>query len=61
MSIGQNMWPEIILLLYCVLKIGPAGVSHKFDIIFRNVTVGTFHHGENIFNSDLKIVMGASQ
>ena len=61
MSIGQNMQPEIILWFGCVLKIDPAGVFHNINFIFKHITVGTFHHGENISNSDLKNVMGASQ
>ena len=42
MSIGQNIQPEIILWFSWVLKIDTAGVSHNLDLIFRNITVGTF-------------------
>ena len=61
MSIGQNIWTEIILWFNCVLKIDPAEVSHNFDFICQNITVGTFHHGENVSNSSLKTVMGANR
>ena len=32
MSIGQNIWPVIILWLSCVLTIDPAGISHNLDL-----------------------------
>ena len=61
MSIGQNILNERILSSSCVLIIDITGVSHNLDFIFRNITVGTFHHGENIPNSGLKTVMGDSR
>ena len=61
MSIDQNIRLEIILWLSCVLKIYSAGVFHNLEFIVRNITVGTFHHGEKISNSGLKTLMGTSQ
>ena len=56
MSIGQNIRTESILWFGCVLIIDPAGVSHILDFSFRNITVGTFHHCENISDISLKTV-----
>ena len=53
MSIDQNIRPEIILWFSCVLKIDPAEISNNLDFIFRNITVGTFHHGENVSDSGM--------
>ena len=53
MSIGQNVQSESILWLSSVLIIDPAEVSHNLDFIFRNITFGIFHHGENISGSGL--------
>ena len=61
MSIGQNIRNERILSSSCVLIIDITGVSHNLGFIFRNITVGTFHHGKNISNSGLKIIMGPSR
>ena len=61
MSICQNIRFQSILWFSCVLKIDPAGVSQILDFTFRNITVGTFHHGENISNSGLKTAMGANR
>ena len=61
MIIYQNIQPEIILLFNCLLRIDLAGVFHNLYFIIRNITIRTFHHGENISGKDLKPVMGASQ
>jgi len=53
MSICQNIRFQSILWYSCVLTIDPAGVSHNLNFIFRNIKVGTFHHGENVSDSGM--------